>query len=720
MKTLVLTAILLTLASAQDVDIDAIGAMFDGLLADEDIELAGDEYDDRLGIFTLNYVSGGALGIDLMYTSEELSQMNGAKMLPSLRSALAEELEKRGESLFEEDEEDLEKRSYLNNAKFLHPAVHQGVCGNCYLHTFVAALEMAYAKATGQRIKFSEQEMTDCYEDGCGGGDYKMVSITMSYLDKLSTKEGYGKYHSKQVTCRMGSTPDALTRLKVVDFLPVTANTFEQAIRQYGSVMTCMAWGGAGEACDMSGYTGGIVNYPEVAGGCDHAVLIVGYTPTAYLVRNSHGHNWGINGHFWIRRGTNSCGIEQDMAVVVTAVRSNKAVGSNGCPPDKPYLCGAIHTCSSIQQCATSISRVELEEREDNVAMEEDSEDIEERELSDEDDEFIEFEKREVRIPGEREKRDEEEEERKKKRANLKNVPGKLRRMLAKRGVTDEDLEAYYAKRAEVVMEEVEDLEKRCSDANPSCPRLKASGVLTKDNCEKNFKRFCAASCNMCGAPPKPKVEDTGEQMGSCLRPDIPNGRATNNNIMQAGEPLNIQCNPGYVLAGSPSKCLIQNIFTNDIKDGRLIPECVKVTKGAALIGNGAGYLGDKNTYSVGPVSFECDSWNRDVLRGILVNNKDAMELALGNHNFCRNPGGVEPVPFCLGNNGGSDVGSVRYCFGHAGCDTCAGASDRYGADYCGNPRNTRYCLYTDKRSANRVEAIQSNCAATCCKMAGC
>ena len=34
---------------------------------------------------------------------------------------------------------------------------------------------MAYVKATGEKIKFSEQEMTDCYNDGCGGGDYKMV-----------------------------------------------------------------------------------------------------------------------------------------------------------------------------------------------------------------------------------------------------------------------------------------------------------------------------------------------------------------------------------------------------------------------------------------------------------------------------------------------------------------------------------------------------------------
>ena len=30
----------------------------------------------------------------------------------------------------------------------------------------------------------------------------------------------------------------------------------------------------------------------------------------------------------------------------------------------------------------------------------------------------------------------------------------------------------------------------------------------------------------------------------------------------------------------------------------------------------------------------------------------------------------------CLGNSSESDVRSFRYSFGHAGCDTCAGASD--------------------------------------------
>ena len=43
---------------------------------------------------------------------------------------------------------------------------------------FIAALELAYAKATGEVVKFSEQEMTDCYDSGCEGGDYRMVGTS--------------------------------------------------------------------------------------------------------------------------------------------------------------------------------------------------------------------------------------------------------------------------------------------------------------------------------------------------------------------------------------------------------------------------------------------------------------------------------------------------------------------------------------------------------------
>lgn len=48
----------------------------------------------------------------------------------------------------------------------------------------------------------------------------------------------------------------------------------------------------------------------------NHAVLLVGYgvdnqTEEKYwIVKNSWGENWGENGYFRIRRGTDECGIE--------------------------------------------------------------------------------------------------------------------------------------------------------------------------------------------------------------------------------------------------------------------------------------------------------------------------------------------------------------------------------------------------------------------------
>jgi len=46
----------------------------------------------------------------------------------------------------------------------------------------------------------------------------------------------------------------------------------------------------------------------------NHAVLVVGYNTTEdgkdyWIVKNSWGKNWGIDGYFWIERGTNMCGL---------------------------------------------------------------------------------------------------------------------------------------------------------------------------------------------------------------------------------------------------------------------------------------------------------------------------------------------------------------------------------------------------------------------------
>ena len=134
----------------------------------------------RLKLHLFNSLLSRKASIELMYDDEEVHKQNGAKLIQDL--PVNEELQKRSDA-------HLKKRSapqfwdgrYAKGSRgspiIVNTAVTQDTCGNCYLHVFVAALELAYAKATGQVVKFSEQEMTDCYENGCEGGDYRMVGF---------------------------------------------------------------------------------------------------------------------------------------------------------------------------------------------------------------------------------------------------------------------------------------------------------------------------------------------------------------------------------------------------------------------------------------------------------------------------------------------------------------------------------------------------------------
>ena len=105
---------------------------------------------------------------------------------------------------------------------------------------------------------------------------------------------------------------------------------------------------------------------PSGTRGCDHAVFIVGYTPTYYIVRNSHGTSWGDGGYFLIQCDTNSCGIEETMvAIAVESRASPKNLAANKCPADKLTFCNKISTCIPSGQACVEPSLV-LEKREDD------------------------------------------------------------------------------------------------------------------------------------------------------------------------------------------------------------------------------------------------------------------------------------------------------------------------------------------------------------------
>lgn len=705
MRLLLVLATFLALGACQLDDIELCEGLFKELLALDGMELDEEEFDYRLGIFTSAVLDDGDLDGDDdfltgptildMYTEVELYDMNHGGGIDARMEEEMLEMRARGES---ESHFSLEKRAppaYDSTRSVrMNDVVSQGICGNCYLHTFIGALEIAYSKQTGKVVKFSEQELTDCYYKGCHGGDFRSVTKTLAINDKLSSKAAYGPYlnerdKNKRHTCKAATTPDALLDIKIVGVIDVTAATVNDAISTYGSVMTCMDWSNQCAAIGKK-YRGGIFRGPTVKDGCEHAVLIVGYTSSYYKVRNSHGKSFGEGGYFRIQRGNNACGIEDQMAAIVTERRSGKAgIVGNGCPVTHPNYCPKTFLCAA-GACVNPSVEVKVEKKE--VAAEVVAAVAEAAEVA----EVVEV----VEVAEVAEVAEVVEV------ANVVEV-AQVEEILAEVEVVEERIEEIIVKKRHArdlsLFEEapVVEVAKRCAaDKSRSCARYKS-------RCSSSsIMRICATTCG-CGAPsppprPKPSV---GEPKGPCSVPKIANGRVMAGSSIPAGGRLNIRCNSGYKLEGDPVTCMIQDTFS---PDSRLMPECVKVGS-ETLVGNGADYTGTKDSTVDGR---RCMSWNKEIIQGYVpIETSQASVYQLGNHNFCRNAGGVMPLPWCIVDT----AGNMGFCFKYPGCSVCGGGdTDKYCDEY------SRDCAYSRPDRMNRPKNAWAICPATCCATAGC
>ncbi|KAG8592486.1 hypothetical protein GDO81_000522, partial [Engystomops pustulosus] len=67
------------------------------------------------------------------------------------------------------------------------------------------------------------------------------------------------------------------------------------------------------DALSWQDYLGGIIQHHCSSGHSNHAVLVVGFDRTGntpyWIVKNSWGTSWGIDGYVHVKMGKNICGI---------------------------------------------------------------------------------------------------------------------------------------------------------------------------------------------------------------------------------------------------------------------------------------------------------------------------------------------------------------------------------------------------------------------------
>lgn len=221
----------------------------------------------------------------------------------------------------------------------LPPVRNQGSCGSCWAFAAVGVLECQVLLVDGEVVNLSEQQLVDCNRggpfgnSGCNGG---FTSNAMFYISSQGvTFEAWYPY--KQMDFPYGECiGDAVSKSYKPARRGSVANevaAIKQAIYDHGPVACSVAVDDLFQA-----YTGGIYNGPGAI-YTNHAVILVGWDDNNgdgyWIMRNSWGTSWGLDGYMLIRWGAAQIGsdciwAETDPAVAPALVQSAVAVDSAG------------------------------------------------------------------------------------------------------------------------------------------------------------------------------------------------------------------------------------------------------------------------------------------------------------------------------------------------------------------------------------------------------
>jgi len=203
------------------------------------------------------------------------------------------------------------------------PIKDQGQCGSCWSFSATGTMEGAIFLKSGKLISLSEQNLVDCVQDGsytCETGG--IMQDAYEYVVQAGGIEDESDYPYCGIDCDGESCQFDSSKVAA------DISSYQNVAQSENALLTATVQQPVSIAIDASSYqfqlySGGVFNLPSCSSTqLDHGVLSIGYgtyNGVAYwLVKNSWGTSWGMQGYIMMSRNKNNqCGVATDASIAI-------------------------------------------------------------------------------------------------------------------------------------------------------------------------------------------------------------------------------------------------------------------------------------------------------------------------------------------------------------------------------------------------------------------
>jgi C1A family cysteine protease len=188
---------------------------------------------------------------------------------------------------------------------------NQAQCGSCWAFSATEAVEsFGQLDVNYGLTPLSAQQSCSCtYSyNGCNGGNPQNVYKTAIANYGGSESSDYYPYTMNCGTCGVKSS--ATKYVSTNGYTDAKQGTLQSVLDNNGPPSVCVA------AESWNTYHSGVMT--SCAGSIDHAVQAVGYTSSGvstpyWIVRNSWGTSWGVQGYIYLAMAGDTCKVQDDV-----------------------------------------------------------------------------------------------------------------------------------------------------------------------------------------------------------------------------------------------------------------------------------------------------------------------------------------------------------------------------------------------------------------------